>query len=129
VLSGEVIVVGAGHGINFPLYPESVTRLLAVEPEEHLLELAREAPVSIDVVPGIAEELPADNASFDAAVVSLVLCTARDQDRAIAELRRVLRPRASCVSTNTSSPTTALAPVFSASPTRRSGRPWPGAVT
>jgi hypothetical protein len=31
-----VIEVGAGHGINFPLYPESVTRLLAVEPAEHL---------------------------------------------------------------------------------------------
>jgi ubiquinone/menaquinone biosynthesis C-methylase UbiE len=95
-LSGEVIEVGAGHGINFPLYPESVTRLLAVEPEEHLLELAkdaaREAPIPVDVVPGMAEELPAEDASFDAAVVSLVLCTVRDPDRAIAELRRVLRP-------------------------------------
>jgi ubiquinone/menaquinone biosynthesis C-methylase UbiE len=96
-LSGEVIEVGAGHGINFPLYPQSVTRLLAVEPEERLLalarEAAREAPVPIEVVPGLAEELPAEDGSFAAAVVSLVLCTVRDQDRAIAELRRVLRPR------------------------------------
>jgi ubiquinone/menaquinone biosynthesis C-methylase UbiE len=95
-LSGEVIEVGAGHGINFPLYPGSVTRLLAVEPEEHLLELAKDAargaPVPVDVVPGMAEELPAKDESLDAAVVSLVLCTVRAPDRAIAELRRVLRP-------------------------------------
>lgn len=95
-LSGEVIEVGAGHGINFPLYPRSVTRLLAVEPEERLLEIAREAavaaPVRTDVVPGLAERLPAENASFDAAVASLVLCTVRDQVQSIAELRRVLRP-------------------------------------
>jgi len=91
-----VIEVGAGHGINFPFYPGPVTRLLAVEPEEHLLELAKDAahdaPIPVEVVPGMAEELPAKDESFDAAVVSLVLCTVRDPDRAIAELRRVLRP-------------------------------------
>jgi SAM-dependent methyltransferase len=41
---------------------------------------------------GAGHELPAKDESFDAAVVSLVLCTVRDPDRAIAELRRVLRP-------------------------------------
>jgi ubiquinone/menaquinone biosynthesis C-methylase UbiE len=95
-LSGEVIEVGAGNGINFPLYPASVTRLLAVEPEDHLRALAEEAasgaPIPIEVVAGLAEDLPAPDASFDAAVAALVLCTVSDQTRAIAELRRVLRP-------------------------------------
>jgi ubiquinone/menaquinone biosynthesis C-methylase UbiE len=96
-LTGEVIEVGAGHGINFPFYPESVTKLLAVEPEDHLRALAQEAaseaPVPVEVVPGLAEDLPAEDGSFDAAVAALVLCTVGDQERAIGELRRVLRPR------------------------------------
>lgn len=95
-LSGEVIEIGAGHGINFPLYPASVTRLLAVEPEDRLRQLAEEAatkaPIPVEVVPGLAEELPVDDESFDGAVAALVLCTVEDQERALAELSRVLRP-------------------------------------
>lgn len=95
-LSGEVIEVGAGHGINFPFYPEAVTRLVAVEPEERLralaIQAASESEIPIEVVPGLAEELPARDGSFDAAVVALVLCTVRNQMQAVSELRRVLRP-------------------------------------
>jgi ubiquinone/menaquinone biosynthesis C-methylase UbiE len=94
-VSGRVIEVGAGHGANFPLYPESVTHLLAVEPEDHLRALAEEAAsgarIPVEVVPGRAENLPAEDESFDAAVASLVLCTVEDQTQAIAELHRVLR--------------------------------------
>ena len=46
----------------------------------------------MDVVPGAAEALPVKSEAFDAAVASLVLCTVRDVPRALAELRRVLRP-------------------------------------
>ena len=35
-LSGRVIEVGAGNGLNFGLYPRTVERVLAVEPEERL---------------------------------------------------------------------------------------------
>jgi ubiquinone/menaquinone biosynthesis C-methylase UbiE len=95
-LSGRVIEVGAGNGLNFPYYPDEVTRVLAVEPERILREIAQdkagEARVPIDVVDGVAEELPAEDGSFDAAVVSLVLCCVRDQKRALAELRRVVKP-------------------------------------
>jgi len=95
-LSGPVIEVGAGTGLNFRHYPDAVTEVLAVEPEEYLraraLTAAREAPVAVTVVNGIAERLPADTASFQAAVASLVLCSVHDQDQAVAELARVLRP-------------------------------------
>jgi ubiquinone/menaquinone biosynthesis C-methylase UbiE len=95
-LAGRVIEVGAGNGLNFPHYPESVTEVVAVEPESFLRERAREvaatAPVKVSVVDGTAERLPASDSSFDAGVVSLVLCSVFDQAQALAELRRVIRP-------------------------------------
>lgn len=95
-LTGDVVEVGAGNGLNFPHYPPEVTRVLAVEPEPELRALAQKAahtvPTSIDVVNGRAERIPAEDASFDAAVVCLVLCSVTDQRAALAELRRVLRP-------------------------------------
>lgn len=95
-LSGRVIEVGAGHGLNFRHYPETVTEVVAVEPEPYLrkraLAAAKGAPVPVRVVAATAEQLPGGNGTFDAAVFSLVLCTVRDQQRALDELRRVLRP-------------------------------------
>jgi SAM-dependent methyltransferase len=95
-LSGKVIELGAGDGRNFALYPATVTEVLAVEPEPYLREHAEaaagEAPVPVTVMPGVADRLPADDASFDAGVASLVLCTVPDQAAALAELRRVIKP-------------------------------------
>jgi ubiquinone/menaquinone biosynthesis C-methylase UbiE len=94
-LSGRVIEVGAGNGLNFPHYPAAVDRLLAVEPEPLLRATAAKAaiaaPVPVEVVDGVAERLPAPDASFDAGVACLVLCTI-DAEAALAELRRVIRP-------------------------------------
>ncbi len=81
-LSGRVIEVGAGTGINFAHYPASVAAVLATEPEEHLRELAaqaaRHAPVPVRVIDGVAEHLPVEDQSSDAGVVSLVLCSVYD---------------------------------------------------
>ncbi len=95
-LSGRVIEVGAGSGLNFTRYPTSVTEVLAVEPEEYLrgvaTKAAADAPVPITVVDGTAGALPAPDGSFDAAVASLVLCSVGDVSKALAEMHRVVRP-------------------------------------
>jgi ubiquinone/menaquinone biosynthesis C-methylase UbiE len=95
-LSGPVVEVGPGSGLNFPHYPGTVTELLAVEPEIYLRERAREAAaaaaVKIRVVDGTAERMMIDDASVDAVVVSGVLCSVPDQAAALAEFRRILRP-------------------------------------
>ena len=94
-LHGAVLEIGAGNGLNFAHYPAEVTRVLAVEPEPHLRDLAREAAktagIQIEVVDGLADRLPAEDASMDAAVTTLVLCSVPDQASALAEIRRVLR--------------------------------------
>lgn len=96
-LSGRVIEVGAGSGLNFSLYPDGVEQVLAVEPEpllrEEATKAARDAAVPVEVVDGVSGRLPTADESFDAGVASLVLCSVPDQARALAEFRRVLRPR------------------------------------
>lgn len=94
--TGRVIEVGAGTGLNFKHYPGTVTEVLAVEPEPFLRgkaeAAAAHAPVPVRVVDGTADHLPAEDASFDVAIASLVLCSVPDQASALAEIRRVLRP-------------------------------------
>ncbi|NNN32876.1 class I SAM-dependent methyltransferase [Streptomyces sp. S3(2020)] len=95
-LTGEVVEIGAGNGLNFAHYPPEVKRVLAVEPEPRLRALAeqsaRTASVPADVIDGIAEQLPVPDGSFDAAVACLTLCSVADPHAALAELHRVLRP-------------------------------------
>ena len=95
-LTGRVIEIGAGAGSNFAHYPPTVDEVIAVEPEPYLRERARTAAaaagVRVQVRDGVADRLPAEDASFDAAVACLVLCSVPDPAHALSELRRVLRP-------------------------------------
>lgn len=95
-LQGRVVEVGCGNGLNFTHYPTTVTEVVAVEPEttlrRHAQQATRSAPVPISVVAGHADDLPGESESYDAAVVSLVLCSVPDPATALAEIRRVLRP-------------------------------------
>ena len=94
--TGRAIEIGAGTGLNFGHYPDTVTEVVAVEPEPFLRakaeQAAKDATVSVRVVSGTADALPVDDETFDVAVASLVLCSVPDQARALAEIRRVLRP-------------------------------------
>ncbi len=95
-LSGRVVEIGAGNGMNFRHYPASVEEVVALEPEPYLRAKAQQAaahaPVPVTVRAGVADELTLPDGSVDAAVACLVLCTVPDQSTALAELRRVLKP-------------------------------------
>lgn len=95
-LRGRVVEVGAGNGLNFKHYPETVDEVIAVEPEPYLRQRANDAArnvaANVSVVDGVAGRLPLDDHSVDAGVASLVLCSVPDQGVALAELGRVIRP-------------------------------------
>jgi ubiquinone/menaquinone biosynthesis C-methylase UbiE len=94
--AGRVMEIGGGTGANLPFYGERVQTLTVVEPQapmaRRLERYVRELSSRAGVVHAVAEELPFDDDSFDVAVSTLVLCTVKDQPRALSELRRVLAP-------------------------------------
>jgi ubiquinone/menaquinone biosynthesis C-methylase UbiE len=93
---GRVLEIGAGTGANIRHYPETVEELVLLEPSKPFARRIRmklnEGGREATVVPGKAEALPFDDASFDTVVLTFVLCTVDDQSRALAEVRRVLKP-------------------------------------
>jgi len=101
-LSGAVLEIGAGTGANLSRYPAAVTRLVLVDDDRHMLaKLERRAKdlgrTNIEVHEASAVALPFPDASFDAVVSTLVLCSVPDADAVLREVRRVLRPRGSFV--------------------------------
>jgi ubiquinone/menaquinone biosynthesis C-methylase UbiE len=92
---GDVLEVGAGDGANLPLYPADA-RLTLLEPNPYLFdyldETVRRRGLMARLVQAEAESMPFPNSSFDVVVAVHVLCSVRDQPRALAEIRRVLRP-------------------------------------
>jgi ubiquinone/menaquinone biosynthesis C-methylase UbiE len=88
-VSGRVLEVGAGTGLNLPFYDPDAEVVLT-EPDAAMR--ARAERRGATVVDARAEALPFDDGAFDAVVCTLVLCTVEDPGAAVAELRRVLRP-------------------------------------
>ncbi|MGE5274594.1 MAG: class I SAM-dependent methyltransferase [Verrucomicrobiota bacterium] len=93
---GRVLEVGAGTGFNLPHYPESVEDLTVTDGMDGMLRRAErragEAGRHVTAKKASVESLPFEDASFDTVVASLLLCSVDDQGRAVAEIRRVLRP-------------------------------------
>lgn len=94
-LSGRIIEIGAGNGLNFSHYPTAVSEVVAVEPEPYLLERASaqasRSRVHAAAVCATAEDLPLSDGLFDAAVCSLVLCSVELPSLALTEIHRVVR--------------------------------------
>lgn len=95
-LSGTVLEVGFGSGLNLPWYPREVTRLWFLEPSREARRMARAAiaAASFPVEPlgDTAESIPLPEAAVDAVVSTWTLCTIPDVEAALREMRRVLRP-------------------------------------
>jgi ubiquinone/menaquinone biosynthesis C-methylase UbiE len=93
---GATIEIGAGTGLNLEHYPEAVTRLVLAEPDRHMRRRLRRRVDALDraaeVIDASAERLPFPDATFDTAVVTLVLCSVPNQEVALAEIARVLKP-------------------------------------
>jgi ubiquinone/menaquinone biosynthesis C-methylase UbiE len=94
--AGRVLEVGAGTGFNLPHYPPHVAELTLTDGSERMLRRARRRSGRVGrpsvTARAPVEALPYADRSFDTVVASFLLCSVDDQDRALAEIRRVLRP-------------------------------------
>ena len=94
-LAGTVVEIGPGTGPNFGYLPRGV-RWIGIEPNVHmhpyLKNAAREHGIDVELRPGLAEALPLEDASADAVISTLVLCSVPNLDGALREIRRVLKP-------------------------------------
>jgi ubiquinone/menaquinone biosynthesis C-methylase UbiE len=95
-LSGDVVEIGFGSGLNAPMYPRTVVRVAAVEPSDLGWKLAAErvkaAEVPIERAGLDGQSLPFPDDTFDAALSTYTMCTIPDLAAALGELRRVLKP-------------------------------------
>jgi SAM-dependent methyltransferase len=95
-LQGEVVELGFGSGHNVPFYPDTVSRVAAIEPADVGWKLAGKrlnaATVPIERSGLDGQSLPFPDDSFDAALSTWTLCTIPDVRAALAEVRRVLKP-------------------------------------
>ena len=95
-LEGNVVEIGFGSGHNVPFYPETVSRVAAIEPADLGWRLAekrlRAATVPVQRSGLDGESLPFTDDSFDSALSTWTLCTIPDVAAALSEVRRVLKP-------------------------------------
>jgi ubiquinone/menaquinone biosynthesis C-methylase UbiE len=95
-LSGTVVEIGFGSGLNLPAYPPEVRLVYAVEPALTARRLAEEriaaSHVHVEHIALRGESIPLDDGSCDGALSTFTLCTIPSVEAALAEVRRVLRP-------------------------------------
>lgn len=93
--TGEVLEVAIGTGLNLPHYPQDM-RLTGIDYSPAMLELARRRASELgrqaDLRAGDAEGLDFADSSFDTVVCTYGLCAIPNDEQAVAEMRRVLRP-------------------------------------
>ena len=95
-LTGDVLEIGFGSGLNVPFYPAGLARVWALDPATVGRKLAAPrvaaSPVPVEYIGLDAERIPLPDESVDSVLTTWTLCTIPDVDQALAEVRRVLRP-------------------------------------
>lgn len=96
--SGDVLEIGIGSGLNIPYYDSSrVRHLWGLDPSPEMWSIARpnadRSDLDVEYLQSGAESIPLEDAAADTVVMTYTLCTIPDPERALAEIRRVLKPR------------------------------------
>ena len=95
-LTGRVVEIGFGSGLNVGMYPQDVEEVLAVEPAAVARRLSNKrvarSKVPVHHIGLDGQAIPLDDDSCDSALSTFTLCTISDARRALADLRRVMRP-------------------------------------
>jgi ubiquinone/menaquinone biosynthesis C-methylase UbiE len=93
---GDVLEIGIGSGLNLPFYSPQVQHIYGLDPSPELQRMARKRAagrVDVEFLPQSAEEtLPLADASIDTIVMTWTLCSIPNPEKALQQMRRVLRP-------------------------------------
>lgn len=94
---GRVLEIGIGSGLNLPYYGAAVEQIIGLDPSPKLLAMVREAArrrtaIPLDLIEDSAEAIPLYNRSIDTIVTTWTVCSIPDAQRALGEMRRVLKP-------------------------------------
>jgi ubiquinone/menaquinone biosynthesis C-methylase UbiE len=93
---GRVLEVGIGSGLNLPFYGNTVAEIIGLEPSPKLVEMAnkaaRQTPIPLRLIEGTAEAIPIEDDSVDAVVTTWTMCSILEVQKAVREMRRVLKP-------------------------------------
>jgi ubiquinone/menaquinone biosynthesis C-methylase UbiE len=94
--TGRVLEVGVGSGLNVPFYGRNVNQVVGLEPSPKLLDMAhkaaRQSQIPLRLIEGTAEAIPIEDRNIDTVVTTWTMCSIPDVERALQEMRRVLRP-------------------------------------
>lgn len=93
---GEILELGFGTGLNLEHYPDTVTKITVIDPNpgmnQRALRRIAKSPIKVDSIELSAESMPFADNSFDTVVSTWTLCSIPNQDLALREVARVLRP-------------------------------------
>lgn len=101
-LSGTVLEIGSGTGINLQYFSSQLQRLVLTEPDPHMRRKLQQRvgeaiPAHIEILASHSEQIGLPDASFDHIVSTLVLCSVTHVEETLRELKRLLRPDGSLV--------------------------------
>ncbi|NES20429.1 MAG: class I SAM-dependent methyltransferase [Symploca sp. SIO3E6] len=95
-VSGEVLEIGFGTGLNLSYYPQSLTTLTIIDVNPGMNSFAQKrlknSSITVDSRILNGENLPMADNSFDSIVSTWTLCSITNVDKALQEIHRVLKP-------------------------------------
>jgi ubiquinone/menaquinone biosynthesis C-methylase UbiE len=92
-LSGQVLEIGVGTGVNLPLFtPQAQVTGLEINLDHLACALARKTHTQVNLLQADAEFLPFQGGFYDHVVSTLVFCSLTDPQTTLSEIQRVLKP-------------------------------------
>ena len=95
-VSGNVLEIGFGTGLNLPYYPDKINKITTIDPNPGMRRRARSrietSGITVDYKVLNGESIPMADAEFDSVVCTWTLCSIQRVDKAIAEVYRLLKP-------------------------------------
>jgi ubiquinone/menaquinone biosynthesis C-methylase UbiE len=95
-VSGEVLEIGFGTGLNLAYYPDRVQKITTIDVNPGMNALAQKriqsAAISVNNQVLNGERLPMPDNSFDSVVSTWTLCSIANVEQALSEIHRVLKP-------------------------------------